>query len=491
MPTLNTHTVEGYPYLKKPTLLGDFSFYIKRQLVWPDVLRWKGSVFLPTLPGIAITTMFSCLVCLFNITFAVTISVPVSVLGTVSVALGLLLAFRVNTAYDRYWEGRKLVQTVMGTIRNVARQVWINIPEETDEDHLAKMRCIKLLLAFFVATKHHLRQEYGTDYHDLKELLPPHWEPASVAKLKRAGNGKRKSYGGITSNASHKDILLGEGDTSLRRRRISVNVLSKDPAISVNSKNSVKPTTHGEYMDSDEPTDIANIRRSLIQQEFPNSNLCHLTAAQLQRSLTGADASPNLSDEEEQREDVHLLDETVQSPSEVAGTDAPTCSSAPNGRGKSYFEDETNLINRFKQQHHRGIKRHLDHSKFTSPEDLPYQGDSDLSLPLEILFRIALFINQAKAEKRIDSSFVSVTVNSLDILANSLTAFERIVHTPIPKAYNIHLKQAVMLYIFFLPFALVESLGWLVAPIVALVSFTLFGIEAIGAEIENPYTVMS
>lgn len=47
-------------------------------------------------------------------------------------------------------------------------------------------------------------------------------------------------------------------------------------------------------------------------------------------------------------------------------------------------------------------------------------------------------------------------------------------------------KQAVVLYIFFLPFALVDTLGWLVAPVVAIVSFTLFGIEAIGAEIENP-----
>lgn len=47
-------------------------------------------------------------------------------------------------------------------------------------------------------------------------------------------------------------------------------------------------------------------------------------------------------------------------------------------------------------------------------------------------------------------------------------------------------KQGVVLYIFFLPFCLVDSLGWLVTAIVALVAFTLFGIEAIGAEIENP-----
>jgi predicted membrane chloride channel (bestrophin family) len=47
-------------------------------------------------------------------------------------------------------------------------------------------------------------------------------------------------------------------------------------------------------------------------------------------------------------------------------------------------------------------------------------------------------------------------------------------------------KQGVVLYIFFLPFSLVESLGLLVIPIVALVSFTLYGILAIGNEIENP-----
>lgn len=85
--------------------------------------------------------------------------------------MGLLLAFRVNTAYDRYWEGRKLIQTVMATIRNLCRQVWINIPETNEQDHLEKMRCVKLLLAFFVATKHHLRREYGTKYYDCKYLI--------------------------------------------------------------------------------------------------------------------------------------------------------------------------------------------------------------------------------------------------------------------------------------------------------------------------------
>jgi putative membrane protein len=34
---------------------------------------------------------------------------------------------------------------------------------------------------------------------------------------------------------------------------------------------------------------------------------------------------------------------------------------------------------------------------------------------------------------------------------------------------------------------MVDSLGWWTGLIVALISFTLFGIEAIGLEIENPF----
>ena len=35
-------------------------------------------------------------------------------------ALGLLLVFRTNTAYDRYWEGRKLFGAIGACTRNLA-----------------------------------------------------------------------------------------------------------------------------------------------------------------------------------------------------------------------------------------------------------------------------------------------------------------------------------------------------------------------------------
>ncbi|CAD5934711.1 UPF0187 protein [Planktothrix agardhii] len=73
--------------------------------------------------------------------------------------LGLLLVFRTNTAYDRFWEGRKLWGTLVNTVRNFSRQIWLIVPEKDINDTTNKIAILKLLVAFAVATKLHLRGE--------------------------------------------------------------------------------------------------------------------------------------------------------------------------------------------------------------------------------------------------------------------------------------------------------------------------------------------
>ncbi|KAI8972322.1 Bestrophin, RFP-TM, chloride channel-domain-containing protein [Pilobolus umbonatus] len=409
-------------------------------------------------------TSFSCLLCFVRTFFDYSIGVPISVLGTVSVALGLLLGFRVNTAYDRYWEGRKLMQTVMGTIRNVARQIWINIPENTEQDHVEKMRVVKLLLAFFVATCHHLRGEFGVHHDDLKYLLPPNWEPMSVSRKK--SNSVRAGIKPDTAAPLHTHSEEEAANDASCSDKALETAISKQ-----------MQAGHHPYMEADEPTDISNLRRALIEQEFPNTGFAQASSAFLRRHSSKTDLQST--------SELFKPQETTR----LIGTEDTRGYDALKKKAKDTVHSAKDAIiyNRFRAQGRNVVKRHLDHSHFTHEEDLPYQGDSDLSLPLEILFRVALYVNEAKLAKKIESPLVSTTTNSIDSLVNSLTAFERILHTPIPKAYNIHLKQAVLLYIFFLPFALVETMGWLVAPVVAIVSFTLFGILSIGSEIENPF----
>ncbi len=75
------------------------------------------------------------------------------------VALGLLLVFRTNTAYDRYWEGRKAWQGIMDQThaftRMVAPTVLAGKLLRTGDSFQ------KLLPAFAIALKHRLRSGQG------------------------------------------------------------------------------------------------------------------------------------------------------------------------------------------------------------------------------------------------------------------------------------------------------------------------------------------
>lgn len=78
-------------------------------------------------------------------------------------------------------------------------------------------------------------------------------------------------------------------------------------------------------------------------------------------------------------------------------------------------------------------------------------------------------------------------VINLSSMVDTIGAFERILNTPIPLAYNIHLKQALNIYLIVLPFTLISDLLWVTPMIISVIAFTLIGIEGIGRQIENPF----
>jgi putative membrane protein len=76
---------------------------------------------------------------------------------------------------------------------------------------------------------------------------------------------------------------------------------------------------------------------------------------------------------------------------------------------------------------------------------------------------------------------------NIQLLVQYLGGCERIRKTPLPFAYVVHLRRALVLYCFSLPFALVETFGASTVLDVLFVSYTFFGIEEIGVEIEGPF----
>lgn len=66
-------------------------------------------------------------------------------------------------------------------------------------------------------------------------------------------------------------------------------------------------------------------------------------------------------------------------------------------------------------------------------------------------------------------------------------ACERIKSTPLPHSYNVLLHRIVAVYCILLPFGLAQDLGWASVLVVVFVSYALFGLDAIGDELEQPF----
>ena len=52
----------------------------------------------------------------------------IAIHSLIGFVLGLLLVFRTNTAYDRWWEGRKLLGALVNTSRNLALKINTFLP---------------------------------------------------------------------------------------------------------------------------------------------------------------------------------------------------------------------------------------------------------------------------------------------------------------------------------------------------------------------------
>jgi putative membrane protein len=108
-------------------------------------------------------------------------------------------------------------------------------------------------------------------------------------------------------------------------------------------------------------------------------------------------------------------------------------------------------------------------------------------VPTAISIKISELVKVARERGRLSDYMTVYLDQNVQLLIDYMGACERIMKTPLPFAYVVHLRRALIAYCLTLPFALVGTFGWLSIPVVLLVSYTMFGIEEIGVEIEDPF----
>ncbi|MFN6565410.1 MAG: bestrophin family protein [Nostoc sp. ChiSLP01] len=142
----------------------------------------------------------------------------------------------------------------------------------------------------------------------------------------------------------------------------------------------------------------------------------------------------------------------------------------------------------------RAIKLHLRNEKIDYAIEGNFTQEQYLELkechniPLRIINWLAEYFGQLYHVQKAIPYRLFVELNrSLDQITMLFSGCERILNTPLPRPYSIHLKHLLLLYCFALPFQFVEQLHWFTVPTVGIISFALLGIEDIGVEIENPF----
>lgn len=122
---------------------------------------------------------------------------------------------------------------------------------------------------------------------------------------------------------------------------------------------------------------------------------------------------------------------------------------------------------------------------------LPPAAVAEVLAAAHVPLAVAQQISLALARHRSDGTFAERCIIYLDDMVRRLVdeigECERIQNTPLPFAYVVHLRRALVLYLTTLPFVLVDPFGWLTTVCMLLISYVLLGIDEIGVEIENPF----
>jgi putative membrane protein len=132
------------------------------------------------LPGIAGVAAYTGVVAYVeNDVFHASFKNTTVVHSLVGFVLSMLLVFRTNTAYERWWEGRKLWGSFVNNSRNLALKLHAILPKDSTERETFRV----LIINYIFAAKEHLRTgvhvkklaqtgPYDTDFYKQKKHVP-------------------------------------------------------------------------------------------------------------------------------------------------------------------------------------------------------------------------------------------------------------------------------------------------------------------------------
>ncbi len=106
-----------------------------------------------------------------------------------------------------------------------------------------------------------------------------------------------------------------------------------------------------------------------------------------------------------------------------------------------------------------------------------------------VLQRVGERCLMLEREGKINPIQYSVLDGQLGSLARIQGGCERILNTPVPFSYSLLLHRTAIVFCTTLPFALAGTLGWWTLLPVLIVAYTFFGLDALGHQLEEPFSL--
>jgi len=108
--------------------------------------------------------------------------------------------------------------------------------------------------------------------------------------------------------------------------------------------------------------------------------------------------------------------------------------------------------------------------------------------PSAVSLRIAGLLREGCERFGMDRFAFSQAEQARNALVDHIGGCERILKTPLPKAYSINIRRFILIFLLTLPVGLLNRVGWHTPLVVFLVAYALLALDAIGVELQNPFS---
>ncbi|KAI5888298.1 UPF0187-domain-containing protein [Schizophyllum commune H4-8] len=416
-----------------------------------------------------------------------------TVLGTV---LGLVISFRTSTAYERYQDGRKMWTNITIASRNVAQMIWIHVSNDRPpkdgqpgqsvlKSIIEKKSMINLVQAFSVAVKHQLRGEPGIYYQDLYPLLCflPRYASTSHTSDDLNPLWWASEEDAHPMDHAHAAMGLNHHNSTANPRAAGDN--PHMPALQ-----------HTSSLPNAAPKHDAMSRSTVVgggTDDGRSEKSWFKSLGSRGTSALGHNANTLTRDASTAHRPLHRKRRSMFDPEKALPDVQPhrplrPARSPPNPSFYDYLPVfrlfrycYKILVGKRKEVQQQPIGGRNIFGKKVNPEQV------DSNVPFEVCLYLSAYSAFLMRKGLLQPAIASALANALGMLQDTVTNLERIRSTPLPFAYQAHLRMSLWLYLLFLPFQVYPLMDWITIPGTAFASFLLLGFLEIGQEIENPF----